>query len=189
MRVYVEDGSLRRFCAVIETPRGQNTVAIRNTGHLEFPLAACVNTGVADGSNNGAGALRAITQTLPGVNRPKIIQGGAVHTYPFPPSVTSVRVMLRTDGRPLNARIELMQGPNNNKQVMEVYTEDGRERPLFAVIETPGVGNVVRIVNTATVEFPITGTVEAFQVDMTGSNSGMGWDSNVDDSFIMGRSW
>merc|ERR1719446_1781226 len=42
MRVYVENGRLRPFSAVIETPRGPNTVAIRNIGQIEFPLAANV---------------------------------------------------------------------------------------------------------------------------------------------------
>ena len=153
MRVYVENGQLRPFNCVIETPRSPNTVAIRNIGMIEFPIIASV---VAD----------YVSQPSPEcLDASTTVQGGALRTYPFDPSVDSVQVLLKTDGRPLNARIELLQGPNNNKQVIELYTEDGCDRPFFCVIETPGSGNVVRIVNTAPVEFPMTAAVVPHSID------------------------
>jgi hypothetical protein len=170
MQIYSEDGGLRPFNAVIETPTGQNTIAIRNTGQMEFPLAACVGTDVED-----------VAQRLADMGSLKTIQGGAIHTYPFDHSIASVQILLMTGGRPLNARIELLQGPNNDKQVIDIYTEDGMLRPFFAVIDTPGTGNVVRIVNTATVEFPMTCSVLPYTVeDSIPRNSeagGRGWDN------------
>merc|ERR1719253_2155780 len=100
MRVYAENGLLRPFSAVIETPRGPNTVAIRNIGQIEFPIAADV---IAD---------NVINPSVECLQSSTTIQGGALRTYPFDPSVDSVQVLLKTDGRPLNARIELLQGPN-----------------------------------------------------------------------------
>jgi len=147
MRVYCENGQLRPFSAVIETPRGPNTVAIRNIGQIEFPIAANV---VADEVDLPSPDAHSFATT---------VQGGALRTYPFDPTVDSVEVLIKTDGRPLNARIELLQGPNNNKQVIELYTEDGCDRPFFCILETPGAGNVVRIVNTSPVEFPMTAGV------------------------------
>ena len=147
MRVYVENGQLRPFSAVVETPRGPNTVAIRNIGQLEFPFAADVFANDVEEPSPDC------------VQSSTTIQGGALRTYPFDPLVDSVQVLLKTDGRPLHARIELLQGPNNNKQVVELYTEDGFDRPFFCILETPGSGNVIRIVNTAPVEFPMTAAV------------------------------
>lgn len=172
MKVYVEDGGQRTFSAFIDTPRSPNTIAIRNTGHLEFPLAACVGPDY----DAGEACLDVVKMTSG-----ETIQGGALRTYPFDPTVDSVVVLLKTDGRPLNARIELLQGPNNNKQVLEVYTEDGMDRPFFAVIQTPGSGNVVRVVNTAPVEFPMSATVAAFE-----SGNGDGWSR---DGVMLGREW
>jgi hypothetical protein len=169
MQIYSEDGGLRPFNAVIETPTGQNTIAIRNTGQMEFPLAACVGTEVED-----------VAQNLADMGGLKTIQGGAIHTYPFDHSIASVQILLMTGGRPLNARIELLQGPNNDKQVIDIYTEDGMLRPFFAVIDTPGTGNVVRIVNTATVEFPMTCSVLPYTVEdyTPRNNDGVrGWDN------------
>ena len=160
MRVYVEDGAKRPFNCVVETPRGPNTVAIRNIGQLEFPLTACVSAVEVPDSSY-------LSDSTPGM----IIQGGALKTYPFEPVVESIQILLKTDGRPLNARVELLQGPNNNKQVIELYTEDGMDRPYYCVIETPGSGNVVRIVNTAPIEFPLNAWVEPLDVDEYGSST------------------
>jgi hypothetical protein len=172
MRVYVEDGALRTFNAVIGTPRGPNTVAIRNIGQLEFPLDAVVRPDRDDGLAAGIASVATRSET---------IQGGALRTYPFNPNVDSVAIILKTDGRPLNARIELLQGPNNNKQVVELYTEDGLDRPFFAIVETPGSGNVVRVVNTAPVEFPLYASVDAYHV-----GGGGDW---ADDGLMIGRAF
>ena len=165
MGVYIEDGSIRPFCCIIETPRSQNAIAIRNTGQMEFPLSASVEADVVDRDGRSTAGLGMVMRNLEDNSMPETIQGGAIKTYSFDPSVASVQIMLKTDGRPLNARVELLQGPNNNKQVIELYTEDGTERPFFAVIETPGVGNVVRVLNTAPVEFPMSARVEPYMVD------------------------
>lgn len=153
IRVYIENGQIRPFSTVIETPRGPNTIAIRNIGQIEFPIAAAT---LVDDIDFPSFDCEVSSQT---------VQGGALRTYPFDPSVESVQVLLKTDGRPLNARIELLQGPNNNKQVIELYTEDGCDRPFFCILETPGSGNVVRIVNTAPVEFPMTAGVCPFSIN------------------------
>jgi len=158
MRVYVEDGALRTFNAVIGTPRGPNTVAIRNIGQLEFPLDAVVRPDMNDGLAISIASVATRSET---------IQGGSIRTYPFNPTVDSVAIILKTDGRPLNARIELLQGPNNNKQVVELYTEDGMDRPFFATIETPGAGSVVRVVNSAPLEFPLYASVDAYTIGNT----------------------
>jgi len=153
MRIYVEDGQIRPFSAVIETPRSPNTIAIRNIGQIEFPIAAKVFADDID------------VPSADCLSSSAVVQGGALKTFPFDPSIDSVQVLLQTDGRPLNARIELLQGPNNNKQVIEIYAEDGADRPFFCMIETPGSGNVIRIVNTAPVEFPMTASVVPYSIN------------------------
>ena len=62
--------------------------------------------------------------------------------------------MLHTDGRQLNAKIELLNAPNNPKQVYEVFTNNGDLNRLVVCFDIPEAGNTIRIINLATVEFP-----------------------------------
>lgn len=153
MRVYAENGKLRPLNVIVETPRAPNTIAIRNIGQLEFPFAANVR------SDN------VVTPSFDASSSCETIQGGALRTYHFDAIVDAIQVLIKTDGRPLNARVELLQGPNNNKQVIELYTEDGFIRPFFCIIKTPGSGNVVRVVNTGPVEFPMVAGVVAHTIN------------------------
>jgi hypothetical protein len=153
MRVYSEDGFYRPVRAIIETPKAPNTIAVRNVGQMEFPLGANI---VANDVDEPAHDFEETAM---------IVQGKALRTYHFDADVESVEVILKTDGKPLNARIELLQGPNNNKQVMEVYSEDGIHRPFFTIFETVGSGSVVRLVNTGPLEFPMYASVQPHSVN------------------------
>merc|ERR1711939_1156564 len=94
-----------------------------------------------------------------GRSNPSSVYSSMTCLLVFGPNVENVEVLLETDGRPLNARLEILQGPNTNKQVIELYTEDGLDRPFFAILATPFSGDVVKIINTGPVEFPLTASV------------------------------
>jgi hypothetical protein len=94
-----------------------------------------------------------------------------------------VAVLIKTNNRPLNARIELLQGPKSNKQALELYTEDGLDRPFIAVVHTPGSGNLVQVVNTTPLEFPMYATVAAYAkssevYSQVGIHLGLDWQEN-----------
>ena len=95
-----------------------------------------------------------------------LVQGGSLRTWSYrSPSVEQVQVVLSTEGRPLDADIELWHGPDNTPCKMRVYVENGQLRPFSAVIETPRGPNTVAIRNIGQIEFPIAANVVADQVD------------------------
>merc|ERR1712023_397490 len=100
------------------------------------------------------------------------IQGGACETFHINEAVESVQVFLSTEGRNLNARIELLQGPDCVRQLIELDEDDGYDRPLSCTLETPGHGCVVRIVNTAPMEFPLMASVEPNSFKRRGPDGG-----------------
>ena len=155
LEVYSEDGILRPVNVGIATPKRENAVAIRNIANMEFPFDAFIRV------DNSLGDVR---KQVSDTGTTNLIQGGALRSYPLPEDVESVQILLKTDGRHLKAKVELLQGPNNKKQVFDVYASDGSYRPLHIVVDTPGAGNMVRIVNKYTMEFPLLATVQPLAI-------------------------
>uniref|UniRef100_A0A7S2YPK7 Uncharacterized protein n=1 Tax=Entomoneis paludosa TaxID=265537 RepID=A0A7S2YPK7_9STRA len=104
-----------------------------------------------------------------GVNAKTIQGGGATRHWQLSPEVQSVKVELHSQGLPIMARIELLQGPNNVKTLGEVYQEDGYERPFVCVLDTGDSEytynkGTIQIINEGPMEFPIVASVEAHEV-------------------------
>jgi hypothetical protein len=93
--------------------------------------------------------------------------------FQFERNVDSVQVLIETNGLACQARIEVSYDRNGDyynddeiQQVIELQIEDGKERPFFAVIETPlKCPSTVRIVNLDTYSaFPITACAEPYTI-------------------------
>mmetsp|Transcript_32027 Transcript_32027/g.37342 ORF Transcript_32027/g.37342 Transcript_32027/m.37342 type:complete len:272 (+) Transcript_32027:120-935(+) len=155
---YSEDGKERPIQTLIGTRNKSANLEIRNTGGYEFPLTAAVSYAISP--------LADARKTLPQEGS-RYIEGGAVYSHSFDPEVDQVQCLLKTDGRMLNAKIELLNGPNNVKQTLEVFTNNGELNSLFVVFETPGAGNTIRIRNLATLEFPCAASFKASETKKT----------------------
>ena len=139
VRVFADDGRVRPFEFLVNTPSHPNTIAIRNLGSGES-----LNPGVWKGVSTDEAAI-------PHTASFYTISGGAENTIPIDATAEAIEIRLHTKEGPLNARVELLQGTDGrNKQVVELFTEDGAGRSFCGHWATPKGGNKVRIVNTAT---------------------------------------
>lgn len=197
MNVYSESGYNHPFNAIIAMPSGWNSVAIRNTGLMEFPIRGRVlpiqstpspyddnNGPMMDITRNGAYSATNIEDEYLDNNvisrigmmnddvapppRLQTIQGGVTRSFAFHPSAESVQIRLQTNGgRPIQARIELMQGPKMNKQIIDINSQDGEKYPFYGVFETSilGRGSTIRIINKGPLEFPLTVLATPYKVN------------------------
>jgi hypothetical protein len=156
MDIYLENGDVSPFKAILHFPKGTNTISIRNVAEYEFPLIASV--AVEQG-----GELKEVQDEIQDKCDRRLIQGGAVTTIPVPNEIDSMQVLFNTEMRAHKANIEVLQGPNNLKQKIELFCSGGN-RPFYAIFETPGADYVLRVINTNHLEFPINAYVEPYMI-------------------------
>lgn len=90
------------------------------------------------------------------------LQGKAIRSWTFEPGTKRIQILLNTDGRHLKAKVEILEGPNNVKSFVEVYSSNGYKRPLYLVTDAFRSGTKVRITNQCSVEYPLNAAVESF---------------------------
>lgn len=143
MRVYSEDGARRPFRTLVG---GSSTASIRNTGPMAFPISA---SSVVTGGGGGGGGI------LPQFSGGTTVQGGALKTFAIQdPAVRSVRISIQSQGLPIHAKIEVLQGPNSVRTVADIDSQDGQRHSFDGMVETPGPSTIL-VTNKGPLEFPI----------------------------------
>jgi len=145
LKAYSEDGKLRPVQTLVGTRNKAAMIEVRNTGEYTFPISAA--------SNYATSAMASVPGEL-GATGGVLCQGGALHSFPLDVSTNKLEVVLNTDGKQLNARVELLNAPNNPKQTYEIFTNNGQLNCLCVCFNVPDPGSTLRIVNLAPVEFP-----------------------------------
>jgi hypothetical protein len=189
VRVWSENGARHPFTSMVSNRFG-STMNVQNVGPQEFPLEAGVQAGAPPlahgvGQNNlyenkqvlGGGVTsdqaklgfvsssyrnfgRAAASDMPAG---QTVQGdGALKTFTIEPNVRNVIVTAHSEGTPINAIVEIWQGPGNARQIAEIYTQDGLNRPFSAVLETPGYGCTIAVRNVGSMTFPMRASVEPY---------------------------
>lgn len=156
MSIYLEDGSINPFRALLETPSTTYTLAIRNTGTMEFPLTTAVEADTIGTEVAGAGLDYDDYTTM--------CQGNSNCAKTYDGNVQSILLTLRSEGRPIDSKVELLQGPGSNRQEMNIYSENGKNHPFNCIIDTPGPECTVRVINSGSVEFPLYVAMKPYMV-------------------------
>jgi len=167
VHAYSEDGKQFPVQTLVGTRNKPANVEIRNTNTAEYPINAAASYAIEPLAN----ARLDIASQGPG----RYVEGGSKFIQSFAADVDQLQVLLETDGKMLNAKIEMLNGPNNVKQEFEIFTNNGQLNSLFVVFETPGQGNSVRVTNLATMEFPLNVYFHASETNTRGSNSIANW--------------
>lgn len=158
MDVSVEDGAKTPFRATLKfRPGGPQVLRVRSSKGNHLPLSAGVY--VPDAARRKE--LKQNTERLFERSEKTRIQGqsvggggSAVRLFPIANEVEAVQLMIwaiNTGKKSCKFKIEVLQGPNNIKQLYDGHLGGGSQ-PYHCVIETPGEGTVLRMQNKKFVE-------------------------------------
>ena len=144
--VEVEDGSENIVHSLIELPPGYPvTIAVYNTENQEFPMEVSVTDA------NCAPAIDYFADNT----TPILVQGdGTVKSFNLADDIDSVELLLITQTRNMKAYIEILKGPNDDNEIIEVDTDNAHLHPFYTVIQAAEGCNTLRIKNENSVEFP-----------------------------------
>merc|ERR1712123_267874 len=83
-------------------------IEARNDGEYEFPFNAA--------SNYAKGAMALLPQEIPATSTAVRVDGGALRSFPLDPDCEQLEVVLNTDGKQLNDRID----PGNTVRIVNL---------------------------------------------------------------------
>jgi len=146
LKCHTENGTEYPIQALMVAKKKFFNVEVKNVGSYNFPLSAACAYAVPALSCAPSDILE---------EGGTYMEGGSIHMHSFPADVSQFQVLLKTDGRHLKAKIEMLNGPNNVKQKYEVYASSGEATSIFLVFETPDSGNTIRVKNLASLEYPL----------------------------------
>jgi hypothetical protein len=146
LKIYSEDGKERPVQTLIGTRNQCANIDVNNMHSIAFPL-------MTGGKYATDEQVKTRADILAG-GKSQYVEGGAIYSKPMPADAKKVLVVLHTETRQLNAKIELLCGPNNMKQDYEIFTNNGEKNSLYVIFDTPDLGTTVRVKNLAPHEFP-----------------------------------
>ena len=124
-----------------------------------FPINAAVGVGARRPHPAEYQEVAPPAGPMNGARQQRIQGGGALRTFTIDGSIGSVQIILESQGMPIYAKVEILQGPNSDRQGIELYSDDGRGKPVSYILELPGYGSTVSITNTGPMEYPLTASV------------------------------
>ncbi len=154
-RCHSENGKEYPIQVLVGTKSKAVSVEVKNIGSYTYPINAACSYAI------DPLAMAPVDMTA---EVGTYVEGGAVKMMPFTADIEQLQVLLKTDGKQLKAKIELLNGPNNVKQEFEVYASNGDACSLFVCFQTPGQGNSIRIRNLSTLEYPLDFYVRASEL-------------------------